>query len=530
MKGIILICFSIISLMFSFSLSAQTCEPWIENMSIINGTIKRIDLTVNNIFNLEDAQENRLFHRVANKARTKTQYFVVKRQLLFVEGDQVDLKLLKESERILRSRSYLKEAKIFPSLVCEDGVVITVITKDNWSLQPGFGYGISSGQSKYSFEIQEKNLFGLGKSLEFKYKKGLERVEKSIKFSDTNWLGSSQKLFINYQSNSDGNLSHFNFQNPFVSLHTKNAWGINLFNRTLINSIYTAGEITNEIGQNIEQYTLSMGKLMSAEDDSYHRISWGITSDHSDFYNTELFPDAELPAERNYQYPWLAYEYLVENYIEKTNFNSMGRTEDILLGHHLRAKLGQDVSQARTYFDVSYQKGHLLSKNNFISINAYSHGILDVDKFLNSHIGFTAKWHYFQNQSKTFYVSSNLDFGNQLYAEQPQYLGGETGLRGYPFRYLAGTNKFITSIEQRFFHDWYPLKSFQFASVLFIDTGTVWGTGAERKLFSNIGVGLRLVPTRTAGGQIIHIDVGVPITSAASLDNFQIQIKAKKSF
>jgi hypothetical protein len=208
----------------------------------------------------------------------------------------------------------------------------------------------------------------------------------------------------------------------------------------------------------------------------------------------------------------------------------MGRTEDISLGHHLTLKLGQDFNTSNTYFDFSYQKGFSFNPDNLAKLNVYATGIHQDTGLLNSHFGVKAEWHHFQSDSKTLYISSSLDIGENLFAEQPQYLGSDTGLRGYPFRYFNGDNTWLSTVEQRFFYDWYPLHSFQFASAVFVDVGSAWSDGQSKKIFSNVGFGFRLVPTRTSGGQVIHFDVAFPTESRPDIDSVQLQITAKQSF
>jgi outer membrane protein assembly factor BamA len=512
------------------SITHAACVAWDGAVDSINLPIKRIDLLVNNVFNSKDPEENRQFHQILNKVRVKTKDQVIEQLLLFKVGEILDMKILQETERLLRSKPYIKDAEILPTLACDDGVVVQVKTNDNWSLQPGFSYGVSSGQSKYSFELQEKNLFGLGKNLEFKYKNGLEREEKSIRFNDLNWFGGSQQLRLAYHDNSDGKLSHVNFQDPFIALHTNRAWGVGYLEWELVNPIYKSGKVVDELGQNLLQYELEFGRLMAFGDDTYHRLNFGFTFEKSDFFNTLDFPLTELPESRNYQYPWIGYEYIKERYIELSNFNSMGRVEDVSLGHHFTARLGQSFVDSSIHFGANYQKGYLVNDENLINFGAYTNGIYQNNDLLNAHLGFSASWYHFQNVAKTFYASTTLDLGQNLFAEQMQYLGGETGLRGYPFRYLVGENKFITTLEQRFFYNWYPLKTFQFASAIFVDHGATWSDSENLEFFTNVGVGFRLVPTRTAGGQVIHIDIAVPTNAVADIDNVQLQITAKKSF
>ena len=351
------------------------CVAWDGATEFTHLPIKRIDLLVNNVFNLADPEENRKFHKILNKVRIETKDYVIERMLLFKVGEILDLKILQETERLLRAKPYIKDAEILPIQVCDDGVVVQVKTNDNWSLQPGFSYGVSSGQSKYSFELQEKNLFGLGKNLELKYKNGLEREEKSIRYNDLNWFGGSQQLRLAYQNNSDGKLAHINFQDPFIALHTNQAWGLDYLDWELVSPIYESGKVVDELGQNLQQYVLEFGRLVAFGDDKYHRLNFGFTSDQSDFFNTLNFPLTELPANRHYQYPWIGYEYIKERYIELSNFNSMGRVEDVSLGHHFTARLGQSFADSATHFSVNYQKGYLVNDENLINMEAYTNGI-----------------------------------------------------------------------------------------------------------------------------------------------------------
>ncbi len=519
---------TLIILLAANHLLMAECQSWVEGNTNIK--INRIDLDAQNVFNPAIKNEDSTFHQTANRLRTQTKDHVIRRELLFKVGDQLDLRVLAETARNLRSLPFIKDAMVYPTEQCDHGATIQVVTKDNWTLQPGISFGVSGGKSKHSFELQEKNLFGLGKSLEFKYKKGLVRKEKSIEYHDPNLWGSTRTLSLGYQNNSDGKQTHFNLQQPFNSLNTKFAWEADHLDWRLVNPIYDAGQVVDEIGQDLTKTTIQAGKLISSAEHTFHRLSVGLTSDKSTFFNSSAFPQTQLPGMRDFMYPWLSYELLTEDFITKTNFNSMGRTEDISLGHQLKFKLGQDINHSNTYFDLNYKKGYSLSPKNLVKFNAYAHGIHNTSGLLNTHFGIRAKWYHFQSSHKTFFVSTLLDMGNKLFADQPQYLGAETGLRGYPFRYLNGDHVWLTTAEQRFFYDWYPLHTFQFASALFIDAGSTWSNGQTKQIFTNLGVGIRLVPTRTSGGQVIHLDLAFPTTSRPDIDSVQLQIRAKKTF
>jgi hypothetical protein len=69
---------------------------------------------------------------------------------------------------------------------------------------------------------------------------------------------------------------------------------------------------------------------------------------------------------------------------------------------------------------------------------------------------------------------------------------------------------------------------------MFVDIGRTWGDnpvgGPPLGWLKNIGLGLRLGPTRSSGRDMIHIDVAFPLDGDPSIDNVQFLIESKRSF
>ena len=443
-----------------FTLANQDCRLWLESDSSEELVVGQITLSVDNIFDLSKKEENKKFHRYANKWHISSKERIIARELLFAEGDKYDTRLIQETERLIRAKAFIKEVNIYPAEICGNRVNVNVETQDNWTLTPGISFGKTGGKSKYSFELQEKNFFGLGKSLELKYRKGIDRTQRSIRYNDDNLFASRNHLDIIYENNSDGKLRFVNLYRPFFSLHTEYSWGVEYFDHDLVNPLYERGEIVDEIGQNRQFYSGRFGKLVKRTEKAVHRYNVGLTTDESRFFNSAKFPQTTLPDPRIHQYPWLSYEYFQENYIERTNFNSMGRQEDISLGDHFNAQVGKSFSGSNIHYGFSYAKG-FYDGNDLILLDAYFKGIYESSSLLNSRLGGNLKWFHFQGHKKTFFTSVLLEKADKLFLENRQYLGSDTGLRGYPFRYLQGKNKFLITLEQRYFYNWYPLKTFQ---------------------------------------------------------------------
>ncbi len=312
-------------------------------------------------------------------------------------------------------------------------------------------------------------------------------------------------------------------------MDSPNAWQLRYYNNQRITPLYDFGEVTNEIGQNRLTYTLDYGQLIKRTTNSVHRYQLGFTSDESDFFASDDFPNTPLPDARSYQYPWVSYEFFTEDYVKRTNFNRMGRIEDISLGHHFTTRLGRSFSDSTLHYSLSYSKGLSRTQRDLVLLDSSINGIYD-EKILNSSVSVKLKWFHTQSSNKTFYSSIFLNKNKNLFLENRKYLGGDTGLRGYPLRYLTGENRLLVTLEQRFFYNWYPLKTFKFASAIFVDSGAAWNNGEDIQQLTNIGIGLRLVPTRTSSGQIIHIDLALPLDNRDSVDSWQLQLRAKHSF
>ncbi len=509
----------------------QACENWQENKNYKTKLIiKRIDLQVGNIFDLKQKQQSKAFHKIANKLHVITKQSIVKRELLFQEGDVLDVRLLAETERFLRAKPYIKDAHIEPTQVCGNEVTVAVVTRDNWTLTPGISYGRTGGVSKYTLELQEKNLFGLGKSLEFKYKKGLDRTQKSIKYNDDNLFGTRNRLDAIYEDNSDGKLKFINYYHPFFSLDSDKSWGVRYFDNQRITPLYDFGIISDEIGQDRQVFTLKYGRMFDRSSTTVQRYTLGFTSDKSRFYHSDAFPDTQIPSTRNYTYAWLGYEFFQENYIKRTNFNRMGRIEDVSLGNHLFATVGLGNNSDFHYY-ISYSRGLMQRQKDVILLQSFWRGIKQKSQFINNTLNFNLKWHHWQSDNRSFFAALDVSKSHNLFAERRNYLGGDTGLRGYPLRYLNGDNRYLLTLEQRFFHHWYPLKTVKFATAVFLDSGSAWNNGQDHSNLTNVGIGLRMVPTRTSSGQIIHMDFAYPLNKRGGIvDSWQFQLRTKHTF
>jgi len=113
-------------------------------------------------------------------------------------------------------------------------------------------------------------------------------------------------------------------------------------------------------------------------------------------------------------------------------------------------------------------------------------------------------------------------------------LGGDNGLRGYPLRYQSGTESALFTVEERFYTNWFPLHLFNVGAAMFADAGRTWGRDVTGELpygwLADAGVGLRLGNARSGLGNVLHIDIAVPVVREPGIDPYQLVIETRRSF
>ena len=90
-----------------------------------------------------------------------------------------------------------------------------------------------------------------------------------------------------------------------------------------------------------------------------------------------------------------------------------------------------------------------------------------------------AAWtRYRHRQSSRFalILDAEATLTDALTADQQVLIGGDSGLRGYPNRYQAGTRQFRLSAEERYYTDLYLLRVLRVALAGFVDVGRAWSS------------------------------------------------------
>ncbi len=522
-------------------LSAAAPEPPTDRELFDNAAvIGRVLVRPENIFDIADPREDNWLFRLANKLHYRTRPKTIERQLLVRPGDRYDRRVLDESERILRSNGYLWDARIRPVAVRDNAVDLEVVTRDVWTLRPGFSFERKGGRNTTRIDLEEANLLGRGSKLTVSSTSTPERYTDSVQYIDQHLFGRWLHAEVLLESSSDGMKHSYILERPFYALDTRWTAGGSFLENDRVDTLVGVPTIAPEYHTRIDFLRLAGGWSRGLRGGWVWRYRAGIAKDATRFTRTPGDNSAlPIPADRILKYPFAGVE-IVEDAFEKTkNLDQIERTEDIVLGTHVQATLGYATptfgADRRAFpFTASLAKGARSERRWTVTFSGSAGGRVEETALRDTTLEGAGRAYY--RLSPAWLVFASLS-GSRMIAPDDDHqllLGGDTGLRGYPMRYQAGDRKYLLTLEQRYFSTLFPFRLFRIGGAVFFDAGRAWGGNATdlpaKGVLRDAGVGLRIGMVRSGLGNVIHIDVAFPFDGDRSIDRRQFLVETKQSF
>lgn len=189
--------------------------PSFQVLEAAGARVGAIRIVAQDIFDTSDPQENRLLFRWANRLHIQTRSGVIERALLFKTGDALSVRLIEETERLLRSNRYLYDVILRPTAWHNGVVDIEVLTRDTWSLDPGLSVSRAGGSNAQTLAVREYNLLGTGVSVGWQHSTNVDRSGNEIQIASDRAFGSWTSLRLSHASNSDGRRHEVSVVRPF---------------------------------------------------------------------------------------------------------------------------------------------------------------------------------------------------------------------------------------------------------------------------------------------------------------------------
>ncbi|MFQ5677121.1 MAG: POTRA domain-containing protein, partial [bacterium] len=456
-----------LGLFFANSVRAQTED---------HKTIRNIDIERQDVFPVITRKPHFLYDW-ANHLHVVTRERVILRELLFQKGDVYDAELLEESERNLRSLSYLGEVEISVKNEEKDSVDIQVTTQDQWSTLVSYFLESSSGRTVFGGGLDEFNFIGFGKRVftEIRHEVS-EGTRFTIRYTDPQLFFSrwtTEELFV---SGPFTKTYSANIVRPFFSLDTRWAGGV-------------SGSLSKNKLRLFEQgVENSRFKLDTGSFQVFGARTFGTRFRKARVQLAYRFLDREfdpidgqtstiLPEDELIHALILSSSLERVSFAEETKLDKFIRTEDLTLGNITQVSLGRTgipIATGVKRFELSVlrREAHKIFANQYLFLTLAFQTLFEKDSIASLRLQYYNR--IFRNQ--TFAFNLEFDYSKNLESSRQFLLGGDSGLRAYPARAFAGDKRFLINVEDRIFTP-VNILTVQLGGVLFADAGNVWPTG-----------------------------------------------------
>jgi len=516
--------------------------PSFAELEAAGALIGEVRIDTRDIFDLADEKENGILYRAANALHIQTRAGVVRRQLLFKPGERVSVRLIEETERLMRSSRIFYDVSIVP-VAYSDGVVdIEVKTRDTWTLEPGWSASRAGGVNKTGFTLRDTNALGTGVLIGATRSTDADRSATVYRVTLPHAFDGWTAIDYSHSRLSDGQSNALSIARPFYALDTRWAAGFSTSTDTRIDSVFRDGAKVAQFRHMQDSAETFGGWSAGLVDHWTHRYSVGL-SYLKDTYKVE--PDAPLPppdpfpVDQTLVSPFFRYELVHDNYEKVKNRDLIERPEYFAMGTQASVQLGRSLTglgstQQLWLYSASASDGFRLPSNRVMlgsaSVSGQS-GYAPLDRQLAS--GSIRFYDHHQDNRTLTFVSLAGDIVKDPNLANQLPLGGDTGLRGYPRNYQTGDRRLLLNVEERVYTDWYPFRLFRMGGAVFYDWGRAWGGPGESpssaRWLSNVGIGLRILSTRSSFGNVLHVDLAFPLNRDPNIKSFQFLVQTKLS-
>jgi hypothetical protein len=432
-----------------------------------------------------------------NKTHFNTNENIIRKNLLFSEGEKISPLVLSDNERVLRQLPFIDDARIIVLPVSDDEADIVVYTKDVYSLGGSYTY---KGLDKGTVSIFDKNIFGMGH--EFGIDMPFDNsAPDSPGFGAHYLMNNIAKSFIDlnvYYLNGLGQKTYgFDLSRKLVTFTTKYAGGIS------VRMMYTSEDLDTlpepaPVKYNLQDYWLARSFLINKE--SVSRIIIGARYTNNNVFDHPLISSESFYNLQRYKLFLGSVAYSIQKYTKTNLIYSYGRTEDIPYGALFKITTGREFNEfkVRTYIggEASFGKsvkalGYFYTSaglSTYVNKNQTEQGLLSLGM------------NYFSNLINL----GNSKIRNFLYFQYTRGFGRYTneflkfitnnGFSGFKNDSINGTQRLTVSLESVLFSP-INLYGFRFAFFGFTDLAFLCGTNEELGrgyALSSIGLGIRI--------------------------------------
>jgi hypothetical protein len=518
------------------------------------GRISQIFVDNRSVFDTEAGRPGSRFgwaFRLANRAHFRTREEVIRREILFREGSCYDPALLEDSERILRSTSFIADADVFGVRQPDGSTHVVVETRDEWStrLEPqveGGEVGLSG------LELREDNLLGRGERVSafIKERQGEQvygaafgtrqlmgtHIDAELSLARTPvgyevqqrlawpFRGESGRFAFREQIEHEDN--NFEFLAPDVDGRTRR-YLFPVKRRTFdVGTVFRLGERGNLTLFGLAlagDRTVYPSDSLRASDGSTVRIPGGGEVLGLDTVSSMRV--VFLAGQRNV---WFE---------RRRSLDAIRGAEDVRLGVEVEAGVGRSLpafsSDDDLAVDVGFTAATDLPGRVLAGMRLVGEGRRDFAAPVGSFewanlFGQLDGWAYWRPSDEsrfTWVAAASADGGWRTTVPFQLTLGSRSGLRGLRPHVYSGERRAVFTLEHRAYVGWPYPRLFDLGTAAFVDAGKIWRGddqyGRNSPLLASAGLGLR-VAFPPGSRRTYRLDIAAPM--APSFEPGRVQV------
>ena len=470
--------------------------------------------------------------------------YVVRRELLFSEGQRYESRKIAESARNLRDLRQLSLVLIVPMKGSSpDKVKVLVVTKDIWSLRLNSNFEVTNGElTKLLFQPAEENLFGTHTTIAGlfilepdTYSLGGIFINRRVVGSRIQALVSGNVIFNRDSGSPEGSFGALSYGQPLYSVDTEWAWKTQVVWRNEIVRLYSGNTLITFDAEatpaddaipyvyDSERWFSSYALTRSFGRVHKHDISIGAELDHRKFAPRGLenvtpaaaseFIRSEVPVSDTRVSPFVELRSYTSDYLRVLDFNTLGLQEDYRLGHEAILRVypaHQEVVSTRSLVGVFSALGYTVPLGDGLARLIGSH-LVELSTPEDTEALAQADFRVVTPRIGIgrFVYDGAVANRHQNHLNERFALGGSTRLRGYPPLSFIGKDFVAQNVEFR--SRPVEILSAQLGGALFWDVGDAFDGFEEARLKQSVGLGARMLFPQ-AERIVFRIDWGFPVS------------------
>lgn len=502
--------------------------------------ITEIEVETHDVFDTKRSSQDHLVFRAANALHVTTRQSIVRRELLFKEGDRIDPALLHETERNLRRLNFLRKAEVEAVATSSGTARIIVRTYDAWTLEALGNFKQAGGATSTRMGLADRNILGYGKTVSWAYSGGGQAYDRTFMYRDPQLFG-QRGLESSVSAGEAPDNRHYSFflGRPFYASIAGSALSLSgdyADDRATVYSDRTPVGLARRRAVNAG---VTYGKALEASPRLSRRLTFGVLEQRAD-YSLVAGGSPLLPESAQMTFLQTGAEYQVFDFVKLRRIQKLSRDEDFNRGLGIlpsvswapRSRLlGSRSSQLKP--KLSVRKGFSSELGHLVLLRA-DYGSTYVNGGNGARLGSLGAQYYCRYYPRhTMAVNASFDHGRRLDPAGPLSLGEDSGLRGYRAHSLQGDRRLLFNLEDRvfFFEDW--LQLVDMGAVVFFDSGYAWPSGATPRIVdlkSSVGLGLRLGATRSSANEPLRIDVAHALNDNGLRSRWSVSVLAGHAF